>query len=130
MSKRELKDIVPPLELCKMIPEEKFADSVLVWVRNIGLDRTEYAPFVGTRKNALSYNIICPAPTTDEIQEALYQMSEDDVEVTRKSKRVGGGWWVSAWVNNQRVSRQSMNTSATAAMKLWLAGNGVEVRNE
>lgn len=28
----ELKDIVPPLGLCKFIPAEEFEDSVLVWV--------------------------------------------------------------------------------------------------
>lgn len=30
--KYELKDIVPPLELCKLIPAGEFEDSVLVWV--------------------------------------------------------------------------------------------------
>ena len=28
----ELKDIVPPLELCKLIPAGEFEKSVLVWV--------------------------------------------------------------------------------------------------
>ena len=32
----ELKDIVPPLELCKLIPAGAFEDSALVWRERIG----------------------------------------------------------------------------------------------
>ena len=35
-----LEDLVPPLELCKKIPEGKFADSVLVWFGHRHTDKT------------------------------------------------------------------------------------------
>ena len=66
----ELEDLIPPLELCKMIPDGHFADSALVWARpgNIGVlvgkdDLWE----IFERASLEKTEEMLPAPTTDEI---------------------------------------------------------------
>jgi len=66
----ELKDLVPPLELCKLIPEGKFADSVFEWyIPGKKVAEWRIVPCVITRHysaaSGLPGNV--PAPTTDEI---------------------------------------------------------------
>ena len=103
------KDIVPPLDLCKLIPIDEFTDSVLVWERNIGLDRTEYEPVVNTRKAALDYNIICPAPTLEEVLKKLPL-------ATCRQYFEDGDWCVE--LNHVVVCEPC---AASAALQLWLA---------
>ena len=60
-----LESLVPPLELCKQIPDGCFEDSAMVWA-TIWDDRT---PFVVSREEAEGngMDIIYPAPTLEEI---------------------------------------------------------------
>ena len=81
MSKRELKDLVPPLELCKQIPSGAFEDSALVW---FGHDKVYFPPPVHSDMEVVPRNelgVTChvfletgvrqlyPAPTLAEILE-------------------------------------------------------------
>lgn len=65
-----LEQLVPPLELCQQIPDGAFADSALVWVRMyrsqaIGLDE----------RDGCCEEIVCPAPTLEEIMKKLPDMT-------------------------------------------------------
>lgn len=63
----ELKDLVPPLELCKQIPEGKFADSALIWSYDGDFwsvqDRNAVMPYIPENTH--------PAPTLQEILTVL-----------------------------------------------------------
>ena len=61
MSKRELKDLVPPLELCRMIPAGMFSDSALIWF----FDGHDW--WINAREFDATSEEEFPAPTTDEI---------------------------------------------------------------
>lgn len=78
-----LEDLVPPVELCEQLPPGAFSDSALVHVEVFALDgvatykdiipraclETCYADLIGT--------IRAPAPTAQEIMDALYMEAED-----------------------------------------------------
>lgn len=68
----DLENLVPPPELCKLIPDGEFADSVLVW--SFSCDKRIKEPFVDERdcvehcrRNMVNAPPSYPAPTTDEI---------------------------------------------------------------
>lgn len=64
-----LKSIVPPLELCKLIPEGEFEDSALVWV--FKGNEEECAP--RTMFNAIPNSWkVYPAPTLEEILDDFF----------------------------------------------------------
>ena len=107
----ELKDLVPPLELCKMIPAGHFADSALVWAHNGGMvvERTPDAVTLGRP----------PAPTLAEILEA-------DHRITLSRSHNGRLWVAEAWIDGVWTARNAINP-ATAALRLWLDVNGMEV---
>ena len=63
-----LERIVPPLELCKQIPEGEFKDSALVWVD--GNTQNPDEVFVEPRRYAVD-GTHRPAPTLDEILEGI-----------------------------------------------------------
>ena len=108
---RKLEDLVPPLELCKMIPDGHFADSALVWAHNGGMvvERTQDAVTLGR----------LPAPTLAEILEADHRMT-----ITRS--HTGITWAAEVWDGSRWYAMNDIN-SATAALKLWFEVNGVEV---
>lgn len=127
-----LEDLVPPLELCKQIPAWKFADSALVWEKNIGLDGTVYEPRINTRKASLVQNIIYPAPTLQEIIPALVEAGGFHPEIMYKPNNEGNGnhWEVECFTKEDPdtvedftigslLETDSINP-ATAALKLWL----------
>lgn len=55
----KIEDLVPPLEICKQIPEGKFADSALVWLGE--------RVYIRSGEDAVTF----PAPTLEEILMAL-----------------------------------------------------------
>ena len=64
-----LEDLVPPLDLCRKIPEGAFADSALVWVI-----MTDTDPEIWERSKTKNIPLIwkaVPAPTWQEIMEGL-----------------------------------------------------------
>ena len=120
-----LKSIVPPLELCKLIPAGEFEDSALVWVYDdvVGfLCRTSGCEQIHKKEWQLEHNHprkiairrksgheIYPAPTLEEILESIGGVETWD---TMTIARITNG-------------KQNLTTNA---LKRWLEVNGVEVQ--
>lgn len=102
-----LKDLVPPLELCQQIPDGEFAESFFIWVN--GFDNQPKVVFRPWDKK----NIACPAPTLEEIWKEL----PDTVKVDK-----WGGFHIKNDVKNGYGV--SNTKGATAALKLWLKLKG------
>ena len=114
---RKLEELVPPLELCKKIPDGAFADSVLAWI-----DQPEWykEPGVVLRDYAwaaTSHKGVYPAPTLDEIMNALYEQ-EDFVVAKIKD----GVFQISAWreYDEEADVMISAKSATHAALSLWL----------
>ena len=119
-----LKSIVPPLELCKQIPEGEFEDSALVWVYDdvVGfLCRTSGCEQIHKKEWQLDHNHprkiairrksgheIYPAPTLAEILESIGEVETWD---TMTMTRITNG-------------KQNLTTNA---LKQWFKVKGVEV---
>ena len=145
----KLKDLVPPLELCKLIPAGAFEDSVFCWceynsqeegyVRN-GWRSTQdidgdfiVAPRFSAEKNTFchreNFKITrngwhCPAPTLAEIMEEL-----KTAMCVRWSSPVNGMHWLVKYDDLSDGGVLDINP-ATAALRLWLEVNGVEAKDE
>ena len=108
----ELKDLVPPLELCKQIPDGKFKDSALIWSYDDDFwsiqDRNAVMPYIPEDTH--------PAPTLAEIMEEL---RNNGVMLCGESD---GTWTAIRWVKLERYAANDANP-ATAALKLWLEVN-------
>lgn len=72
----KIENLVPPLELCKLIPAGGFADSVFVW--GYSCDKRDTTPFVDERdcvefcrRNMTNAPPMFPAPTLQEIMADL-----------------------------------------------------------
>lgn len=109
-----LENLVPPLELCKLIPAGEFEDSALVWV---GKDDLEVFPRYEKQVIPISWTKI-PAPTLQEILEKLPRTVKLDF-----------------WGDNFHVYNDVQNghgvsdkNPATAALKLLLKWKGIEVK--
>lgn len=105
-----LENLVPPLELCKQIPEGKFADSAMVWVKVLEYinGSQKVIDRVIDRRIAFPCRRI-PAPTLEEI---LNEFRNNDVMII-------------LWGLIDRISENDSNL-ATAALKLWLQEKGRE----
>ena len=100
----ELKDLVPPMELCKQIPEGNFADSALEWIELEYIDGSQKVIYrVVDRRIAFPYRRI-PSPTLEEI---LNEFRNNDVMII-------------LWELIDRISENDPNL-ATSALKLWLS---------
>jgi len=121
----ELKDLVPPLEMCKQIPRGAFNDSALVWIT----DSCGENPIAEPRRYAPYDRIECPAPTLAEILEA----SDRTIGLARSqnpaSKSIGKEWVADAWDRSVWFARNA-NTPAAAALMLWLAIGRKEKKND
>lgn len=99
-----LERIVPPLKLCKQIPEGEFEDSALVWYRFWGEDnvrpRDQWSGFNGERP--------VPAPTLEEVLEAIGKVENWD---TMTMTKITNG-------------KQNITTNA---LKCWFKVKGIEV---
>ena len=113
-----LENIVPPLELCKKIPEGKFADSALVWWGACVYPRL-YPD--GVRYDTLWHKQgTTPAPTLQEILDALARME--------LCPRLGAilpvtGNVVYSICADWNLMCKHGNNAAEAALKLWLEVN-------
>ena len=65
-------DLIPPMKLCKTLPEEAFEDSVFVWLHD------SFQSYPAARelipKDFEGY--VYPAPTLDEIMSAISKSQE------------------------------------------------------
>lgn len=127
----ELKNLVPPLELCKLIPQGEFEDSALVWVVNGDyqpkfqiVDKRKY-PFI-PEDGATLY----PAPTLQEILVALppYGKNEQILaccvpDWADFDARVFGENWRVGYTGDCSINDKN---PATAALKLYLKLKGIE----
>jgi hypothetical protein len=110
-----LESLVPPLELCKLIPAGEFGDSALVWL-NINYVTI---PWKVVARNISNYKMErnkkkIPAPTLQEIMEKLEQFSVSCLGKGYQTE-AANGW-----------NAVSDDTATTAALKLWLKLKGVE----
>lgn len=136
----KLESLVPPLELCKLIPEGEFEDSFAKWVvkwSNAEINGERVNSITGVIPNGTIIKlpqhptdeqmdlvarrfpgaIVCkeyyPAPTLQEIVEEL-------PAETRCGKDYHGDWFVANWQDPKRKG------VAAVALKLWLKLKGVE----
>ena len=106
-------DLLPPLDLCKMIPDGAFKDSMMVWRRGyqafpISIEqRTPFTPYEQI-----------PAPTLQEILEELPGQNHITTGV--------GRWDVS---NEYVAIAVYGDNPATAALKLWFELNNKRVND-
>lgn len=119
-----LESIVPPVELCKLIPAGEFEDSALVWVYDDVVEilcRTSGCEQIHKKEWQLEYNHprkiairrkcgkeIYPAPTLDEVLEAIGKVENWD---TMTMTRITNG-------------KQNLTTNA---LKRWFKLKGIEV---
>lgn len=132
-----LKDLVPPLELCKKIPAGEFEDSALVYSvsqdkilqAEIFIDLRELAEYrVNQIKDDLP--VLYPAPTLQEIMDKFVILTvagaiEDENKQFATS--IGG---TQEYYKTHSIFEQHIccpvPTNATAALKLWLELKGIE----
>ena len=100
-----LERIVPPLDLCKKIPEGEFKDSALVWVD--GNTQNPDEVFVEPRRYAVD-GTHRPAPTLDEILEGIGGIETWD---TMTIARITNG-------------KQSLTTNT---LKRWFKVKGIKI---
>lgn len=99
-----LKNIVPPVELCKQIPAGEFGDSALTWYNFRGI------PILRWRDNLEKLTGVrpIPAPTLEEVLEAIGEVENwDTATITRP---IG-------------VNARIVDT----ALKRWFKVKGIEV---
>lgn len=116
----ELKDIVPPLELCEQIPGGEFEDSVLVWdIHGHGkFDKWHVEKRVNRSVRFGDYGIMSPphadipAPTLAEILAKLPEGVQMRMRTARNRERHFQIYHYSyeTWTN----------LPAAAALRLWL----------
>lgn len=118
----KLDDLVPPLELCKQIPDGKFADSALVWGGDQFYQSIRVLPR-GCQCVKLDA-VICPAPTLEEIlrEMAKYPHRFNNLTCDAYEEMDFG---VTAFVPyrgkpGSTLTEYRDGSGATAALKLWL----------
>jgi hypothetical protein len=135
----ELKNLVPPLDLCKLIPDGEFEDSAFVWVVNGDyqpkfqiVDKRKY-PFI-PEDGATLY----PAPTADEILDkckdipgvlnpTLWWQNIWKVDCAiDKSGKLSEEFFEDADLENLELAVAEDKSAATAALKLCLKLKGIE----
>jgi len=123
-----LEKIVPPLDLCKLIPEGEFEDSALAWMLNKIFGKkmwliVENCPGRIAYRRKLGCEIY-PAPTLAEIRRELRNLLIVIIE---------GAITVSCKINPEdtiyETARDDNDVSA-AALRIWLKLKGIEVKND
>lgn len=125
----KLESLVPPLELCKLIPAGEFEDAALAWIhadvvgfvcRTSGCEQVAGKEWQLIRSNASRVirarkrgEEIYPAPTLEEIMAAMPYC-----RVYKKTANF--------YVAVKEQERVPSLSGATAALKLWLKLKGVE----
>ena len=136
----KLKNIVPPLELCKKIPEGEFEDSALVWVYDdvVGfLCRTSGCEQIHKKEWQLEHNHprkiairrkcaqeIYPAPTLEEIITTLLTYGW----LVKIDCRIQLDTFVELYSRTSNMRYAEYGPSASeAALRLWFKAKGIEV---
>ena len=127
-SPSNLESLVPPLELCRKIPEGQFSRSVFVW--SYSCDKRKTEPFLDERdciefcrRDMVNAPPVFPAPNAIEIFLALAEIGAD---MPSLSMRNNNTWTADCWARidpqDPRMYHVCIDdpNPATAAMKLWL----------
>ena len=110
-----LEELVPPLDLCKQIPEGCFADSAMVYA--VTKHSLNYC--FGDRRCLINdYRELIPAPT---LQEIIYEL-DNNADIWQDDD---GIWSVFNYPygHESGMTKDSPINPATAALKLWLELN-------
>lgn len=114
-----LTDLVPPLELCKLIPTGEFEDSC--FVRCFDDFGTAILCERGNEVKTEGWHTI-PAPTLEEILQELVNLSAYRLNVCKS----WGEWHIDCYDNERLIEKDSVKNITTAALKLWLKMKGIE----
>jgi hypothetical protein len=143
-----LKDLVPPIELCRKIPAGEFAGSPFVWVEEWAYDEIdgekvecfiylelssgymvvnpkptkEVAEEIFNTTGKRPVRAITPAPTLEEILQELVNLSVYRLNVCKS----WGEWHIDCYDDERLIEKDSVKNIATAALKLWLNLKGIE----
>ena len=135
-----LKNLVPPLELCKRIPAGEFEDTALVWVYDdvVGfLCRTSGCEQIHKKEWQLEYNHprkiairrtsgheIYPAPTLEETITSLLTYGW----LVKIDSRFGLDTFVELYskTSNKRYTEYAPS-ACEAALRMWFKVKGIEV---
>lgn len=124
----KLEEIVPPLEMCKRIPEGSFENSALVWaIRFCARGYASGNIVIALRhdiEDSDGHRILSPAPTLAEIMAELDKRWDDVCMWNDAAKN----WW-DIQVENIKTAEthgKRDRNSAAAALRLWLEVNGIE----
>ena len=121
----KLEDLVPPPELCKLIPAGEFEDSAFEWFSNyhFGGWHVERRGLAGS----LSDNgELYPAPTLQEIMAELINLSPCAIKICKSFNEWNIECCIAVEYGERYLSADSVNNPATAALKLWLKLKGIE----
>jgi hypothetical protein len=124
-----LEKLVPPLELCKLIPAGEFEKSVFIWMEveaSATMEKT-WSLMQGTPYARQRPNRKIPAPTLQEIMEVLPHDDAYNDLLIGYSGKVDKltGWHI--YYNGDRNRHCYDQSAATAALRLWLKLKGVDV---
>ena len=109
-----LQDLVPPLELCKRIPNGEFTNTALVWLDGYSpLTKTKYTGVSARYILTPRYYTATPAPTLQEILEELKTYK------IKKAKNY-------IIIESQEDDVVSIKPIVDTAMDLWLEIKGVK----
>lgn len=111
-----IENLVPPLELCKLIPKGEFEDSYAIYVYIYGWLLMPADDCASDIKEEHSYY---PAPNVQEIMAELPSCV---------CCRINEEWSISL-VNDRFENAIKDSNGATAALKLWLKLKGVDYEN-
>jgi hypothetical protein len=127
----KLEELVPPLELCKLIPAGSFEDCALVWIEvEIPQEnKKEWRVVAANKIFRTCHNPKYPAPTLEEIMEALPHDDAYNDLLIGYSEKVDKltGWHI--YYNGNRKRHCYDKRAVTAALKLWLKLKGIEDEN-
>lgn len=107
-----LKKIVPPMELCKKIPNGKFNESGLFWKPFEDRAGGSVLIRIDAKFNVKRNNSLIPAPTLEEIMNDL----PDDVNVRMKLGKNGRRYFQVSWYSEAKWT----TNPAAQALRLWL----------
>ena len=148
----KLESLVPPLELCKLIPAGEFGDSAFIWDKTTSIGfwdgedkdgnhiggfgkiphlkyrlRQNYSE--RTRTHLKDQNIeldVFPAPMLEEIMAELVNFSPYAIKICQSFNEWNIECCVTGEYKERYISSDSVRNIATAALKLWLKLKGVE----
>lgn len=118
-----LEKLVPPLDLCKLIPDGEFADSVFAW--------WQITPFEEWQVVVRSTLTTIPAPTLQEIMAEL-SLCDEYVD-TGWFCMVGdpGHWSIGNCESDLYVKNGTENDRPeVAALKVWLKLKGIDCEHK